>query len=339
MNNLRRRFSSIANDAGTDPSQAAPLEVAFYNSALNSIVIRKQEDWRNGETPIGIVVVPGYHDRYGDGTCGIMSLVGMDYNNPESGEEVTGDSSQIDSIEIHWGYKGTNVGRNIFSSRTDFKGTTSGYGYIPYQKSSNSTATDIYADNGDWVQWPYAGTSTAPTSAKSETSDVTVPSMTATTGHAVGDFNGIKNTAACYVATKSSSQWTASTVPNNYTTSNTPAAACAGRFKTIGTKSFYDVYNGITSGSTKYGTSDDSHDYKGMWYLPAEGELCYLPSRSFEISKTILALNNKYGNVGIQLKTEAGTRAYWASSECSKDYAWYVNAGYGGIYRNYKLGT
>jgi hypothetical protein len=54
---MRRRTLLInSSGGGTDPSTAAPLEVAFYNG--NEIVIRKQEDWVNGETPIGIVVVP-----------------------------------------------------------------------------------------------------------------------------------------------------------------------------------------------------------------------------------------------------------------------------------------
>ena len=310
---MRRRTLLSSSGGGIDPSQAAPLEVAFYNG--NEIVIRKQSEWKDGETPIGIVVVPGYHNRYGDGTCGIMSLVGMDYNNPQTGINVTS-SGQTDNIYMYWGYNDANVGNNIFVSTTSNRKNAS---YIPYQASSASTATTTAST---YVQWPYAGTSTAPTSAKSETSDVVVPSMSATNGHAFGDFNGIKNTAACYVATKSSEQWTASTVTNATGTTNTPAAACAGRFKTVGTKSFYDVYSGITSGSGNYGTSSDSHDYKGMWYLPSVGELCYLPSKKYEINKTILALNSKYGNVGVQLNTS--TNYYWSSSEYHTHGAWLV---------------
>ena len=294
--------------------EPAPLEVAFYNGS--EIVIRKQSDWKNEETPIGIVVVPGYHNRYGDGTCGIMSLVGMDCNHPTSGIPITG-ASQTDNVYMYWGHYNANVGNNIFLSTVP--NGKDAY-YIPYQASSDSTATTT-TTTSTYVQWPYAGTSTAPTSAKSETSDVTVPSMNATTGHAFGDFNGIKNTAACYVKTRTAAQWTASTVTNATGTTNTPAAACAGRFKTVGTKSFYDVYKGITSGSGNYGTIDDGHDYKGMWYLPAEGELCYLPSKRYEINKTILALNQKYGNVGVQLGTN---NFYWSSSEYLNNNAWLV---------------
>jgi hypothetical protein len=326
---MRRRSLLInSSGGGTDPSTAAPLEVAFYNGS--NIVIRKQEEWLNGETPIGIVVVPGYHNRYNDGTCGIMSLVGMHYGHPESGIRVS-DSGQTDTSNyMFWGFNGSTVGNNIFLSTTP--NGKNAY-YIPYQESSASTATTT---SGTYTQWPYAGTSTAPTSAKSETSDVVVPSMSATNGHAFGDFNGIKNTAACYVATSGAPQWTASTVTNSYFTPYTPPAACAGRFKTVGTKSFLDVFSGITSGSTDYGTSGDSHDYKGMWYLPSVGELCYLPSKRFEINKTILALNQKYGNVGTQLNTIYG---YWSSSENYDSGAWSVGMSNGQVDYSRKSST
>jgi hypothetical protein len=71
-----------------------------------------------------------------------------------------------------------------------------------------------------------------------------------------------------------------------------------------------------------------------MWYLPSAGELCYLPSKRFEINKTILALNQKYGNVGVQLHTSS---LYWSSSESLNDYAWrvFMNDGRVGYYYKY----
>ncbi|MBO7211706.1 MAG: hypothetical protein J6V44_11980 [Methanobrevibacter sp.] len=39
--------------------------------------------------PIGVVVVPGTHDVYGDGSCGVMSLKSMDFNNPTQGGDDT----------------------------------------------------------------------------------------------------------------------------------------------------------------------------------------------------------------------------------------------------------
>jgi len=322
----RRTLLSSSGGGGTDPSQAAPLEVAFYNGS--DIVIRKQSEWIDGETPIGIVVVPGYHDRYGDGSCGIMSLVGMDYNNPETGIPVTG-ASQTDDVYMHWGYFGAySVDNDIFLSTTAL---TNSSNYIPYQTNSASTACS--ASSGA-LAWPYAGTTTAPTSAASTSYSNTGGYVQATTGKSGCDFNGIRNTVALYVATSDSTQWTASTVEDGYstgTTGNTPAAACAGRFKTVGTKSFLDVFSGITSNDLNYGTNASTKDNKGFWYLPAEGELCYLPSKRFEINKTILALNEKYGNVGIQLLT---SDRYWSSSEDGNSIAWRVEVADGRMKTN-----
>ena len=315
----RRSLLQSTGGGGSDPSQAAPLEVAFYNGS--KIVIRKKEEWEDGETPIGIVVVPGYHNRYGDGTCGIMSLVGMDYNHPQSGITVTS-SAQTDSVTMYWGSYNSTIGNSIFLSTTP---NSASAWYIPYQASSDSTATTTAST---FVQWPYDGEYNAPTSAASTTTAVTVPSMSDTTGHVFGDFNGIKNTAALYVKTRTAEQWTASTVTNATGTTNTPAAACAGRFKTVGTNAFIDIFSGITSNDTKYGTSSSTKVNTGFWYLPAEGELCYLPSKKYEINKTITALNNKYGNVAVQLNTD---RFYWSSSGYSSYDAWLVSMSNGSV--------
>lgn len=318
---------SSSGGGGTDPSTAAPLEVAFYNSASDSIVIRKQDEWLDGETPIGIVVVPGYHDRYGDGSCGIMSLVCMDHGHPTSGVPVTG-TSQEDNKYICWGSYGTSIGYRIFVGTTAL---TSSSNYTPCQTNSASTACTIQSGN---IVWPYDGTTTEPTSGASIEYSNDGGYVTATTGKSGCDFNGIRNTAALYVKTRTAAQWTASTVTNASGMTNTPAAACAGRFKTVGTNSFLDVFSGITSNNLSYGTPTSTKDNKGFWYLPAEGELCYLPRFRFEINKTILALNQKYGNVGTQLRI---TNAYyWSSSEYNNDSAWYMSMTFGNIINSAK---
>ena len=302
------------------PINTKALDVAFYDG--NDIVIRSQEDWKDNETPIGIVVVPGSHDRYGDGSCGIMSLVGMSIGTPETGIAVTG-ASETDNINMYWGHYNALVGNNIFLSTTAL---TSAGNYIPYQTNSASTACSISSGS---IVWPYAGTTTAPTSAASTSYTNTGGYVSATTGKSGCDFNGIRNTVSLYVATSASTQWTASTVSNDYstgTTGNTPAAACAGRFKTVGTKSFLDVFSGTSTNNINYVTSASTKDNKGFWYLPAEGELCYLPRNKYEINKTILALNQKYGNVGVQLGTSS---YYWSSSEFNNKYAYGVTMGDG----------
>jgi hypothetical protein len=67
---------------------------------------------------------------------------------------------------------------------------------------------------------------------------------------------------------------------------------------------------------------------KGDWYLPACGELAYLPSIRFEVNKTISSLQLIYGNVGSLLNTSYW---YWSSNEKDSNYAWYVNLNKGNV--------
>ena len=314
---MRRRELLFKSSGGgsADGSKAAPMEVVFAHNG--GLVIADQKTWSgystSDYTPIGIVVVPGQHNRYGDGTCGVMSLKAMRYDSPISG----GTENQY----MYWGSYQSAIGNNIFAS------ISYGTNYVPYQTNSASTAV---SNNGS-TSWPYDGTSTAPTSGAS--TDYSVE-MSATTGNACADFNGIKNTAAIYVKTKDSSQWTDSTVTNATGSINTPAAACAGRFKTSATKSFLDVYSGITSNSATNGTSTDTHDYRGMWYLPACGELCYIPRYRHEINKTIKAITDRFGTaLAGQLVADG---YYWSSSEYDRYLSWRVVLGNGRVDGNHR---
>jgi hypothetical protein len=251
-----------------------------------------------------------------------MSLVAMDCSRPSKGVKVTSSSQKDTGTTMHWGLSG-GITNNIFNTTTAL---TYSINTIPYQINSASTACTL-GGSTDGVLWPYKGTTSDASTEYSNNGSY----VTATSGKAACDFNGIRNTAACYVKTKDSSQWTASTVEDN--TTDAPAAVCAGRFKTVGTKSFLDVYKGITSNNLKYGTPTSTKVNKGFWYLPALGELCYIPRFRFEINKTILALNQKYGNVGVQLVT---TNFYWSSSEHSISYTWDMHMNFGHIDNYYK---
>ena len=303
--------------------------VLFYNTVSDKKQVFPMLEWpeaSDGWTPIGIEVVPREHDRYGDGSGGFMSLVGMDYNYPETGIPVTG-TSQTDDVIMYWGCYGSSTGNYMFVSTSAF--TAASGGNVLYQ--GNSSSTVCYLTGTDI--WPYNATKDGATfylsSAASTTYVNTNGYVKATTGKSGCDFNGIRNTAAMYVRTRTAAQWTANTVTNNTGSTNTPPIACAGRYKTVGTKSFLDVYTGITSNSTNYGTTASTKENTGYWYLPACGELCYLPSKRYEINKTILVLNRKYGNVGIMV--DAGTH-YYSSSEYDREKIWYVDIGSGQMY-------
>ena len=56
-------------------------------------------------TPIGIVVVPGTHDVYGDGSCGVMSLKNMCATDPDNGSSSNSTSGNND-VRLCWGSDG-----------------------------------------------------------------------------------------------------------------------------------------------------------------------------------------------------------------------------------------
>lgn len=96
--------SSLPPVAMTDGSNAVAGDTLFSsNDGKQLCIIHGQENWPDeGWTPVGVVVVPGTHNRYGDGSCGVMSLVSMDYNHPESGLPI-GRYAPDDNVKMYWG--------------------------------------------------------------------------------------------------------------------------------------------------------------------------------------------------------------------------------------------
>lgn len=67
--------------------------------------------------------------------------------------------------------------------------------------------------------------------------------------------------------------------------------------------------------------------YEGDWYLPALGELAYVPSIRYEINKTVQILNNIYGLLGRNISLDQ----YRSSTEKNDNYAYNVNMNQGNI--------
>ena len=79
--------------------------LCYYNGSL---LIYPQTQY--GGTPIGVVVIPTSHNLYGNGSCGVMSLVQMNCGTPDTGT--------IENwVEMPWG----------------------GYGYGPYEELNDIT--------------------------------------------------------------------------------------------------------------------------------------------------------------------------------------------------------
>ena len=267
---MRRRILLSASNGGGQPGEPMPpLSVLFVNkNDTTQKGIFEKDDWPSASdwTPIGIVVVPGSHKRYGDGTNGVMSLGCLNSN----GTMQT--SGTTDDLTMKWGGQGTNI--SSLTNYTTCNGSNS-YGYVQYQANSGSTALSYYSTPN--IPYPYT--------------DLTATEHSVISAGSLSDYDGVGNTNIL-----------------NASASTYIAAAACKKFSTLGTS-------------------------VGDWYLPSCGELCYLPSKNYEINKTILALNSKYGNVGVQLGT---SNYYWSSSEYDGNDAWYVYVHTGYVLSYYK---
>ena len=341
MDNLRRRTSNTGRLRGSvSGSDAQASDVVFSkNDGSELVIISGQENWPDASeyTPIGIVVVPGTHNRYGDGTCGIMSLVGMDNNHPESGIIVTR-TNQKDNVLLYWGY-GANKPVYVFTGEyaVDYNDEREFQGYIYSQYIYGENAGRYYVGStGSTVYdaefWPYTIYQQQITGYCTDISN-NGSYVTETTGMGFCDFNGIRNTAMIYIQTQNNKQWSSNTVPiyyyyqSNYS-SYTPAAACVGRFKTLGTKSFIEAYSSLQGSSPynaeaiNYGTANSTKENTGFWYFPAMGELTYVPPIVYPLRTTIDALNQKYGKVATVIyrdSTDTTATGWYLSSSLSQD--------------------
>lgn len=285
--------------------EAKAGDVCFYDSLKDKIRLAKIDNVNITDypasrfTPIGVVVIPGSHDVYGTGQCGVMSLVEMSCDTPDTGS--------IDGQGIYWGpstdistltnfnyapYVGT------ISSPGDSVGTIIGqtnYSYIP---SDIFTGTQCPHDTNSYYYSSSSSEKAAPSPYLTDGSrnpsyyQTSSPSSTA---NCLSDFNGIINTTTLINLATGQSDWkTASTITNNSGSGYSPAACCCWRFHIDGTK-------------------------QGDWYLPAMGELGYMISRLKTIKEAISKITTAYGSsYGVSISMGNG---YWSSSEYSSDYA------------------
>ena len=236
-----------------------------------------------------MVVVPGRHNVYGDGSCGVMSLKEMDYNSPDSGST----SHQV----MYWGGEGDDISLpnlNQVPNGNTSNGIPTGQnarGALPSDKFSGPQCahdTDV----------SYYDTSYTPTPSPYLTDGSRNPGYYQTTSpsssnNALADFDGIGNSQVLWGLATSQSSWkTASSITNDSGSGYYPAACCCWRYHTEGTS-------------------------QGDWYLPACGELGYIMPPFNKINEAIGKMRTAYGSsVGVELDTSSG---YWSSTEYDSD--------------------
>lgn len=317
----RRTLLKTTSGGGVDPIKSAPCDLCFYDRTTDSLIIVAGDAWDSSiypssrYVPIGVVVVPGSHNVYGDGSCGVMSLKPMNCDTPSTG----GTSEQ----SMYWGVYGVNIlalpnlgqvpivgsGSNVGNASSTV--TDEGYyAYLPSDKFSTVQCphdTDAYyyssSSSYDQAPSPYL-TDGSRNPAYYQTSS---PSSSS---NALAYFDGIGNTEQIITqrGTRDYNSWT----PGRTTEYDYPAASCCDMFHTEGTS-------------------------QGDWYLPACGELGYIMPPFNKINEAIRNMRTAYGSsVGVELDTN---NYYWSSTEYSSNYARRVDTGDGSVDYNLKNGN
>lgn len=311
---MRRRslFTQGSKDLPLDsisPADSVAGDYCFYDKTADKIIIIDQTKWSVDKypsskyTPIGVVVVPGSHNVYGDGSCGVMSLKEMNYSTPDTGST----SYQY----MYWGHYGNDISNLPNLDQVPVGNTSNGiptsqtsYAIIPSDKFSGAqcahdTDAYYYSSSYSYAPSPYLTDGSRNPGYYQTTS----PSSSS---NALADFDGKGNSEILWGLATAQSNWrTASTITNNSGDNYLPAACCCWRYHTEGTQ-------------------------QGDWYLPACGELGYIMPPFNKINEAITKMRNAYGSsVGVTLDTND---YYWSSSEYSSDIARGVITGIGGVY-------
>lgn len=315
---MRRRTLYNNNTyAGILSNEAVAGDICLYNKQQDRLELYSQNVFDDNTfplskyTPVGVVVIPGSHNVYGDGSCGVMSLKEMNYNTPDTG------STSYQGI--YWGQYDTDISNLTNYNKVCYVGsngtvnqTVQGVNINSFLPSDNFTTLQnpydkdtyfYYKDNDYYAPSPYNEDDTR-NPAYYQTAS---PSSSK---NALSYFDGMGNTTKLIKLATGQSNWkTASTITNNSGSGYSPAACCCWRYHTEGTN-------------------------QGDWYLPACGELGYMMVKFNKINQTISTLTSAYGSsVGIRVHYDY---TYLSSSELNSTDARYVNTYNGNVSYDYK---
>ena len=305
---MRRRSLLIYKSNEIKSKDATAGDIVLYDRQKQKKIIVKLDEYTLDKytsdkyTPIGVVVVPGTHDVYGDGSCGVMSLVRMSYLTPQTGT--------TDDVTMYWGeYPGNMFGNKfhqaipvVGDSATDAGDENStiedviyGAGYnsgLPNQfytdiQCPHDTNAYYYSKAFLYIPSPYLTDDSRNINYLMEAG---WPEQNQYSPFK--DFNGLGNTEVIIQTRgqKDYDSWT----PSKDVTTDYPAASCCDMFYTEGT-------------------------LQGDWYLPACGELCYILPRSSKINSALAKLNQ------IEIKSY---EQFWTSTNFNESSSWRVSAQY-----------
>lgn len=284
---------AISNEV--DAAHAVAADILMYDKEQSrKFILKSDTDFSeypaDRYVPIGVVVVPGSHNVYGDGSCGVMSLKPMNCSTPSTG----GTSEQY----MFWGEYGTDISALSNLIQVPTGNTSNGIptdqtseAYLPSDKFSDKQCahdTDAFygsSNSSKYIPSPYLTDG-------SRNPGYYQTSSPSSSSNALADFDGIGNTEKIITqrGAKDYNSWT----PGESIEADYPAASCCDMFHTEGTS-------------------------QGDWYLPACGELGYIMPPFNKINDAIGKMRTAYGSsVGVELSTNDG---YWSSTEYSSNVA------------------
>lgn len=306
---IKERLDTIEDILFDEPAGDVGDAVLVNNDTLEKIAVKidELEQYKDGYTPIGVIVIPASHDVYGTGEAGVMALLSASLTTPDEG--------QTSNVKIKWGQYSVDtelpnlgmfahLGFMNGAIRDNVVGTVS-QGYIPIMKDRMFKGKECPTDPGTWyynttssthgyIPSPYLiDGSRNPLYYKTDS-----PSSTK---NALSDFNGKSNTELLISLATAQEDWkTAESIDDQNGGGYSPAACACWRFHTIGTS-------------------------QGDWYFPAFGELGYIAVRYDMINTTLSEISRIFGVPVCQL----GTDYFWSSSQSSSTSARRVAFGSG----------
>lgn len=269
---------SIGGSSPISISGSVAGDVVSYDASGFRYMIQKAGSVTG--TPIGVVVVPGSHNIYGDGSTAIMSLHNMSCATP-----FTGSTSEE---EIYWGVYGEEVaGLSLYnhivlnvSSGTPIS-TASGYSTYSNLPSDDSSWAGSVCPTDSLTRYKTASDTTVSPSPYNGTARSSVyyqTSSPSSSKNCLADYNGRLNTDLL-LAQRGKRDYT-SWAPGATTDTDFSAASCCDMYSTPGTR-------------------------RGQWYLPSAGEMGYVVVREGVINTALTTLGCP------TLKT---TNYYWTST-------------------------
>ena len=284
----RRTLTNTAKNKIVEKKDAIAGVVCMYDSQKDELCFVDGDClvYEEHLTPIGIVVIPTSHNVYGNGKCGVVSLKYMSRKAPNTGGV---DDSNDTNINFTWHdkYGDDSIDTSLqnfnevpeINSYNDETPTIKQAVYPIRDSGDYALATqgftDLYINKSDPVTgYKYRNSlndrnvfGPSPYLQGGGRNPIYYQNTSPMKANILSDFKGKNNTSVlCQIHEQKNTSWKTDSIISD---KGCAPAACCWRYSTPGTK-------------------------QGDWYLPAAGELCYMPSRRGDIISALYKIQKEY---------------------------------------------